>query len=171
MVVAGLAPAKNGNHYAMRYRKHIRLKNYDYKTDGFYFVTLCSAYKEPLLKKLGNILETELQNLPVRFPGLKIDYHKIMPSHLHVILILENSSKSLSEIVGAYKSITTLKTRVAVRSFQKSALQEGRLWQPNYYEHIIRSETSLSKIRHYVEDNPLAEKLQWDQVCKERSLT
>ena len=171
MVVAGLVPAKNGNHHAMRYRKHIRLKNYDYKTVGFYFVTLCSAYKEPILKKLGDILETELQNLPARFPGLKIDYHKIMATHMHAILVLENSSKSLAEIVGAYKSITTLKTRVAMRSFQKSTLQEGRLWQPNYYEHIIRSETSLSKIRQYIGDNPMAEKIQWDQVYNERSLT
>ncbi len=34
----------------------------------------------------------------------------------------------------------------------------GRLWQRNYYEHIIRDEESLNRIREYIANNPL----QWD---------
>jgi REP element-mobilizing transposase RayT len=30
----------------------------------------------------------------------------------------------------------------------------GRLWQRNYYEHIIRDENSLNRIRRYIADNP-----------------
>jgi REP element-mobilizing transposase RayT len=30
-----------------------------------------------------------------------------------------------------------------------------RLWQRNYYEHIIRNEDELNSIRQYIEDNPL----------------
>ncbi len=34
----------------------------------------------------------------------------------------------------------------------------GRLWQRNYFEHIIRNEDELMKIREYIRNNPL----QWD---------
>ncbi|MBT9168217.1 MAG: hypothetical protein DDT19_01562 [Syntrophomonadaceae bacterium] len=33
----------------MKYRKHIRLKNYDYKTNGYYFVTVVTKNRLPLL--------------------------------------------------------------------------------------------------------------------------
>ncbi|MFN8499755.1 MAG: transposase [Anaerolineae bacterium] len=31
----------------------------------------------------------------------------------------------------------------------------GRLWQRNYYEHIIRDEADLDRIRQYIAANPL----------------
>jgi REP element-mobilizing transposase RayT len=30
----------------------------------------------------------------------------------------------------------------------------GKLWQRNYYEHIIRNESDLNRIRSYILDNP-----------------
>jgi REP element-mobilizing transposase RayT len=30
----------------------------------------------------------------------------------------------------------------------------GRLWQRNYYEHVIRSEVAMDRIRQYIEENP-----------------
>ena len=30
----------------------------------------------------------------------------------------------------------------------------GRVWQRNYYEHIIRNETELDRITRYIEANP-----------------
>ncbi len=30
----------------------------------------------------------------------------------------------------------------------------GRVWQRNYYEHIIRNERALNAIRRYIIDNP-----------------
>ncbi|MCI0406633.1 MAG: transposase [candidate division Zixibacteria bacterium] len=60
----------------------------------------------------------------------------------------------LGEIVGAFKSITT-------HEYVNGITQDnwppfpGRLWQRNYYEHIIRDEDSLNKIREYIIQNPL----------------
>ena len=31
----------------------------------------------------------------------------------------------------------------------------GKLWQRNYYDHIIRDEADLNKIRMYIEGNPI----------------
>jgi putative transposase len=35
---------------------------------------------------------------------------------------------------------------------------QGKLWQRNYYEHIIRNDVELNLIREYIINNPL----KWD---------
>ena len=66
-------------------------------------------------------------------------------------------SDTLGEIVGAFKSLTTV---VYTRGVRQSGWPgfRGKLWQRNYYEHIIRSETELDRIREYIASNPA----QWD---------
>ena len=60
-------------------------------------------------------------------------------------------------VVGAFKSISTVEyTRVVKQNGWPSF--NRRLWQRNYYEHIIRNEESLNRIREYIVNNPL----QWE---------
>jgi REP element-mobilizing transposase RayT len=61
---------------------------------------------------------------------------------------------TIGDIVGAFKSLTTV---AYARSVQQSGWPafRGRLWQRNYYEHIIRNDESLNDIRQYILDNPL----------------
>lgn len=60
---------------------------------------------------------------------------------------------ALGDVIGAFKSITT-------HAFIKGVHQNGwpgfngRVWQRNYYEHIIRDDPSLQRIRSYIESNP-----------------
>lgn len=146
------------------FKKNIRLKEYDYKSDGYYFVTICADcrkhyFDNPHTRK---IVVAELALLTKRFSGLKIDYYVIMSNHVHIIFVLENSTAPLSRIIQAFKSITTLKAKQALRlrlgtkkAKQALPLQiKGRLWQRNYYEHVIRNEKALAKIREYVLNNP-----------------
>ena len=60
---------------------------------------------------------------------------------------------TLGQIVGAYKSITTNSYIRGVKTGEWEPF-DGRFWQRNYHEHIIRNEQSLAKIRQYVENNP-----------------
>ena len=73
---------------------------------------------------------------------------------------------SLSTIIGSYKSITirTINEIVGtghcpVQIGQGNALplreQKNFAWQPRFYEHIIRDEIELNKIREYIINNPL----------------
>jgi len=57
-------------------------------------------------------------------------------------------------VVGAFKSRVTVEY---VRGVKTSGWPpfRGRLWQRNYYEHIIRDEASLCGIREYIANNPL----------------
>jgi REP-associated tyrosine transposase len=60
---------------------------------------------------------------------------------------------TLGDIVGAFKSLTT---DLYIHGVKQSGWPpfRGRLWQRNYYEHIIRDDESLHRIRQYILDNP-----------------
>lgn len=60
---------------------------------------------------------------------------------------------TLGDIVDWFKTMTTNEYIRGVKGFgwQRFA---GKLWQGNYYEHIVRSEYALGRIRKYIRDNP-----------------
>lgn len=59
---------------------------------------------------------------------------------------------TVGNIIGAYKSIVA---NACLKIFKENNKFMGKLWQRNYYEHIIRNETELNKIREYIINNPL----------------
>ena len=59
----------------------------------------------------------------------------------------------LPEIVQWFKTMTTNEYMRSVKSLGWPAFP-GKLWQRNYYEHIIRNEAELDRIRIYIADNP-----------------
>lgn len=141
----------------MKAVKNIRLKDYDYSSNGFYFVTLVAdrrqkffagRYQDVVARFIGRFSEQR---------GVRVDYSVIMDNHVHMILILEGSEISLGEIIRRFKARTSHEADI-------------RLWQPNYYEHVIRSEEALAEIRRYIENNPLAEKLKWETFYKNRPM-
>ena len=140
----------------MKAIKNIRLKEYDYKSDGYYFVTILTNYRQ-------NLLCDATMNVVARFigrlgdiPRVSVDYHIVMPNHIHMILILNNCSLKLGEIVRRFKART-------------SHALEIQLWQPNYYEHVIRNEQALRRIREYVQNNPGKENIEFNMFYPERA--
>jgi putative transposase len=138
-------------------RRNIRLKHYDYSADGYYFVTICAYKRRPIIKKNDRILDGVLRELPERFAGVSIDYYVAMPSHIHVIFVLHEAKIPLSEVVRTFKALGT--KRIGVKTF----------WQRGYYEHVIRNERALLKIRECIQNNPLAEKIDFEQFYSERA--
>jgi REP element-mobilizing transposase RayT len=131
----------------MRAVKNIRLKDYDYSSDGFYFITICTNYRRLYLTgKSKEIVAQFIEQLPYKISGVKMDYYRIMPSHIHLILVLKGCQLKLSEIVRRLKAVTTKQVRF-------------KLWQPNYYEYVIRGDKALAKVREYIQNNPLMERL------------
>ncbi len=109
----------------MKTLKNIRLRNYDYSTNGYYFVTILTNYRRPYLAKdLYELINTKIQELN-ELEGAKVDYAVVMSDHIHLILILNNCSLKLGEIIRSLK----------VKTSRKAGLKS---WQPNYYEHVIR---------------------------------
>jgi hypothetical protein len=75
-------------------RQSIRLKDYDYSSNGGYFVTICTRKREclfDLVPALKKIVSDQWEKLTDRFPGIELDRFVVMPNHLHgIIFILDN---------------------------------------------------------------------------------
>ena len=134
----------------MKAVKNIRLKHFDYAQDGYYFVTVCTNYHRPYMAKFGEKITKSIQNLN-EIDGVKVDFFVVMPTHIHLILVLSESKLSLGEIVRRLKAASSKQSGI-------------RLWQPNYYEHVIRSEKALLKIREYIQNNPLKEQIDFETI-------
>ena len=67
------------------------------------------------------------------------------------------STISLPDAVHRFKTLTTKRYIDGVKLSGWPSFA-GRLWQRNYYEHIVRGENELSRIREYIANNPL----QWE---------
>ncbi|MDN3512246.1 MAG: hypothetical protein NG784_13220, partial [Candidatus Jettenia sp.] len=89
--------------------------------------------------------------------GKNLGEHKVRP--------YGTLSNSLGRIVQAFKSVTTHEYIIGVKENSWPPFP-GKLWQQNYYEHIVRNEDKLNKIREYIINNPL--RWQFDRENPER---
>ena len=133
-------------------RKHPRLKNYDYSTPNYYFVTICTWNKACLfgspdkLNYRGCVAKAGIGELEAHFPNAKVDKYVIMPNHVHMILILKDNTIPLPAIIGQYKSFVT-------RTIRKNE-PDYTVWQASFHDHIIRNQQAYEKIWLYIESNP-----------------
>ena len=134
-----------------------------------------------VLNQYGKIIEEEWLRTKVIRKNVDLDYYVIMPNHFHGTIIIKATienvgatrrvaqkkeeraihriaptndsitlqSGSLGAIVGQFKSNVTKRIRKSIRN------REIKIWQSNYYEHIIRNDLDLQNIRQYIELNPL----------------
>jgi hypothetical protein len=58
--------------------------------------------------------------------------------------------------MGSYKAAVS---RLATASYLKA----NRLWQKGFYDHVVRSEEELARLRNYILNNPLT----WDLDLRE----
>lgn len=158
-------------------RRSPRLQDFDYATVGAYFVTICVQGRRPLLGRLvasdddttvqlsdaGRMVQDVWLALPDHYPRVALDAFVIMPNHLHGILWLRDppddsasyatGPMALPDVVQRFKSFTTSRYRHGVYESGWPPF-DGRLWQRNYNEHMIRSDESVEAIREYVDANP-----------------
>ena len=166
------------------HRRSMRLPGYDYTQPGAYFVTVCTQNRECMfgdvvegqiaLADPGRMVESLWRDLPEHYPGVALDEFVVMPNHLHGIIILVGAGPracpdkprqpqgvaptlSLPDVVHRFKSLTTARYRREVRECGSQPFAD-RLWQRNYYEHVIRDEDELDSVRQYIAENPL----RWD---------
>ncbi|UMX47737.1 MAG: hypothetical protein L7H18_04835 [Candidatus Nealsonbacteria bacterium DGGOD1a] len=156
----------------IHHRRTIRVKGYDYSQDGAYFVTVCAQNRQCLfgsiadakmeLNKAGEIVNNCWYEIPKHYPFVILDEFVVMPNHFHGIIIIQNrewkrerannhsplqmqnagTSKTVGAIIRGYKIGVT-------------KLLGKPIWQRNYYEHIIRNDDDLDRVREYIINNPL----------------
>ncbi len=198
-------------------RRSIRLKGYDYRGPGAYYVTINAQNKaclfgdvvdgEMVSNDAGRMIEAKWHALPARFPTVQLDAFVVMPNHIHGIIVLNDADSSavgtslvdvrdvgdddmvptrgaptdvratsdddeessngdntegdappLGDVVGAFKSLITVAYARGVKQNGWPPFA-GRLWQRNYYEHVVRDDDDLNRIRLYIAGNPA----RWDE--------
>ncbi len=127
------------------------------------------------LTTAGAIVEGVWRNVAEQFQFVSLDALVVMPNHVHAVLVIERpaggvmnhaatrgsdarvldvaaqfiapaASPTLGKVVRALKASST-------RFIRQNGLEDFG-WQPNYYEHVIRTEEDLTRIRDYIDSNP-----------------
>jgi len=129
------------------------------------------------LNETGRLVESVwLQTATVR-PDIELDAYVVMPNHFHAVFFIHESPgvpgatrrvaptkkpfpsagkscrpagpkpKSVGAIIGQFKSLVTKRINLTHQHL------DGSVWQRNYYEHVIRDEESLNRIREYIATN------------------
>jgi len=142
-----------------------RLKDWDYSSCGYYYITVCTKDKmcwfgdiveiddesgaEIRLSQPGEIVERSWYIIPEQYPNVSLDIHQVMPNHFHGILSIDEQRENttLGVIINQFKSRCTTQIR-------ESGIVDFA-WQPRFHDHIIRNEKDLERIRKYVYYNPV----------------
>lgn len=167
-----------------------RLQNWDYGSNGKYFITICTCENEHFFGKIteekmhlnaiGELADNYWHEIPNHFPYVHLDEFIVMPNHIHGILVIDdpyyrdnsddmnvqtrhclvsNKSKqntgrrrfqnqgnnTISSIIGSYKSIVSKHAHKINPKFE---------WHSRFYDHIIKDQKELQRIRNYIEFNP-----------------
>jgi REP element-mobilizing transposase RayT len=172
------------NKYKNKYKtKSLRLQNFDYSSDGAYFITICTGQTVQYfggieqsmmnLSSLGIIANILWYEIKSHARHCKLGEFVVMPNHIHGILILGDhdaapvetrhalSPQQQQPIVPNRFQNQGKNTISAIVGGYKSAVTKhaSRLgfdfqWQRNYWEHIIRNDDEYSCIAQYILENP-----------------
>jgi REP element-mobilizing transposase RayT len=189
----------------IHHRRSIRLKGYDYRQAGGYFVTMVTQGRatlfgevvngEMILNDAGEMVVRWWLELPNKFPNVNVDIFVVMPNHFHGIIFITDGADAdvvgddlrvvpdlravpdlrdddkgehvgsprqidssrpnapLSQMIQWFKTMTTNEYICGVKQLGWKPFN-GKVWQRDYYEHIIRNPSAADRIARYIESNP-----------------
>jgi len=156
-----------------------RLKGWDYRNPGYYFVTIGTNNREHYfgqimdgemhLSAVGEIAAQCWREIPEHHADVELDEFVVMPNHVHGIVVIRKpvvetshatslrGNPKMSEISPKAGSLSTI-----IRSYKSAVTRftglngfNGFAWQSRFYDHILRDENSFNNIRQYIFDNPV----------------
>jgi putative transposase len=165
-------------------RKTIRLQNWDYSSEGIYYITICCLDRKSffgevrdhamILSEIGSTASQYWLEIPNHFPHVKLDEFVVMPNHLHGLLILDysfvgtrhgvvllQSDKNTYQKVSQFSKPKKNSVSVIINQYKSSVKRwcnrngyKYFQWQARFYDQIVRDEISIENIREYVYNNP-----------------
>ena len=154
------------------HRRSLRLEDYNYAHSGAYFITIVAQNRQCIfgevvngkieLNQFGHILAEEWEKSETIRQEIELDAFVVMPNHIHGIVIMNSdvgatgrspvrsgpTKRSVGALIAGFKSVITKRIN------QLRSTPGMPIWQRNYYEHVIRNEASLNRIRQYILNNP-----------------
>ncbi len=160
-------------------KKQFRLPHYDYSSDGFYFVTVCTKNRKEFfgeiknnimgLNEIGCLAAKFWQEIPNHFENVNLDIWQIMPNHLHGIVIIGCDNSVGTRDLAFLRNETTNKFGPLIKNSLSSIIHgfkssvkrwcnqngyQNFAWQPRFHERVIRNDNELNRIREYIIYNP-----------------
>ena len=153
-------------------RKPIRLRYFDYRRTGLYFVTICTDDRRSILgtirggevnlSPLGDLTVACWKSIPEHSPNAELDLFVVMPNHVHGLIAIDSRSDpselkrrpgelrpgSLGAVVGLFKAAVTRTGRA------EGFVGADPVWQRGFWEHIVRGPQALERIQRYIVENP-----------------
>ena len=162
----------------IHHRRSIRLKEYDYSQEGYYYITICTKNKieyfgkivngKMELSKIGGIVCDEWIKTKQIRKNVKLDAWVVMPNHFHGIVIIDDEIvishvgtcrgmplQQFAKPISNSLPMIVNHFKSAVKRWCNKNGHEYFQWQRNYYEHVIHNEIALYKIRRYIINNPM----------------
>lgn len=162
-------------------RKRLRLPDYDYSSEGVYFLTLCAKERAPIFSRIseakedgktiavvvltqtGYIVQQYISSISEAYPNISVDSYVIMPDHIHLLLRITSAHARRTEPFahdahcecGAPPSASAIAQAVAAFKHLTNRDCKQTLWQDGYYDHIIRDAQDYRTRAEYIETNPL----------------
>ena len=147
-------------------RKPNRISNFDYRSHGAYFVTICTHERRntlcsivgdgfPIPKPSGTIAASVIAAIPEHFPQVRVDHSVVMPNHIHLLLFIDSSSSphlpcpTLGNVIGWYKYQVTKQINLSCGT------AGAKVFQRSYHDHVIRGQRDYDQIWEYIDTNPL----------------
>lgn len=145
-------------------RKRLRLPDVDYSESGAYFITIVVHGRKNFFGRItdgilvqspaGEMVAYWWAELIDKYSGISPYECVVMPNHFHGIIVIESDDHSvtLGQAVQWFKTMTT---NNYIRGVHQSGWEpfNSKLWQRNYYEHIIRSENDFNNAVVYIQEN------------------
>lgn len=133
------------------------------------------------LNDAGKMIRAVWDEIPAHYPDADIDAFIAMPNHIHGIIAIVGAGPracpdhgqplhhglprgvaptglSLPDVVHRFKTMTTKRYTDGVKQLGWPPFS-AKLWQRNYWEHIIRNESECHRVREYIHNNPF----QWER--------
>ena len=158
-------------------RKRNRLKDYNYSSNGAYFITICTKDRKNIfwqkehpdfvgediilpfdsirLSMYGKIVEEAINAIPKYYPHIELLQYVVMPNHIHMILFIPYDS---GRMISSPTSILTVVGQMKRYASKKIGMG---IWQRSFHDHIIRDKNDYEKIAKYIYENPI----KWQYDC------
>lgn len=159
-------------------RKSIRLKDYDYSSNGAYFITVCTKDKKNLfgcivakvvgadnirpneieykthLSEMGKTVKTAIESISIHYSYVSIEKYVIMPNHIHLLILIKGIDSDGRIISAPTDSKKRLEIVIGQMKRWVSKQIGFSVWQKSFYDHIIRTENDYLDAWSYIDSNP-----------------
>ncbi len=134
-----------------KYARRIRLKDFSYRGAYRYFITICCLDRKDCFRDGGLVTKVlEVLKATAEQEDFYVWAYCFMPDHLHLLIEGKQEGADMRRFVSLFKQKA---------GFQFRKDWSMKLWEANYYEHILRKEEETLQVVRYIFENPVRKKI------------